>query len=77
VHPPLERASGGACTDARAEDDYPHSGSSVFAGRRRSRRLVFRPSTRAEIADIFPSPEWHGGLHFAGLGHLAVDLFEV
>src|SRR5690348_757695 len=55
----------------------PLLGSSVFTGRSRTRRLVFRPSTRAEIADIFPGPERHGGLYLAGLGHLAVDLFEV
>src|SRR5690242_13452266 len=51
--------------------------SSGFTGRSRTRLLVFRPSTGAEIADIFSGAEGHGGLHLAGLGHLAVDLFEV
>src|ERR1043166_5241955 len=55
----------------------PLLGSSVFTGRSRTRLLVFRPSTRAEIADIFAGPERHGRLHLAGLCHLAVNLFEV
>src|SRR5579862_1148218 len=44
---------------------------------RRTRRLVLRPSTRAEIAHIVARLEDHCGRGFSGLGHFPVDLVEV
>jgi hypothetical protein len=42
-----------------------------------NRRLVFRPSTGAEVAHIFSRLEHRGRSNLVGLRHAAVDLFEV
>lgn len=46
-------------------------------GRRRTRHLVFRTSTGAEVAHILTRLEYHGRGDLVGFGHLAVDLVEI
>src|SRR5215469_9880440 len=50
----------------------------VFRPRkRRTRRLVLRPSTSAEIADIFSRLEYQRWSSLRTLRHFAVDLLEI
>src|SRR5438874_7637544 len=42
-----------------------------------NRRLVFRPSTRAEVAYIFSRLEHHRWSNLSRLRHLAIDLFKI
>jgi len=50
---------------------------SRVVGWRRTRRLVFRSSTSAEVAHVLSSLEYHGRVDLVGLGHLAVDLVKI
>src|SRR5215467_11105101 len=50
---------------------------SRVVGWRRTRRLVFRSSTSAEVAHILSRLEYHGRVDLVGLGHLAVDLVKI